>query len=596
MKSRLAVLAALACACLQAAPADPWCSPAALAASRDGRTLYVACATAKRVDVFDTGARKVVRRIPAPAPPAGLALSPDGRRLYVSCAAPASRVLLIDTKTGKAAGSIPAGHTAGAAVLSPDGALLYVCNRFDNDVSILDTAARKPLARVKAVREPLDAALTPDGKLLLVANAMPAGRADTGFIAAEISLIDTERRAPAGSIRLPNGSTGVRAIRISPDGRLACTTHLLSRYYLPTTQVERGWMQTNAFSLIDVPGKKLLATVLLDEIDRGAANPWAVAWSAGGTRLAITHAGTRELSLIDVPALLNKLAKQSAAGDLAFLVGLRKRIPLAAKGPRALALAGNRTWVAGYFSDTLEEIDLERPGAAPSPVTPLSQAPWSQVRKGEALFNDGSLCFQAWQSCASCHGFDARTDGLNWDLLNDGIGNPKNVKSLLLSHRTPPAMSEGVRETAEAGVRAGLRHILFAEPLEADAAAIDTYLKSLKPVPSPFLKNGKPTAAAARGRKLFQDARVGCAACHPPGLFTNLRAYDVGTRSKAGASAEFDTPTLVEIWRTAPYLHDGSAATLRDVLTTANRNGRHGRTSHLSPREIDDLVAWLLSL
>ena len=51
----------------------------------------------------------------------------------------------------------------------------------------------------------------------------------------------------------------------------------------------------------------------------------------------------------------------------------------------------------------------------------------------------------------------------------------------------------------------------------------------------------------------------------------------------------------VEIWRTAPYLHDGSAATLRDVLTRGNPNDQHGRTSQLDLQEIDDLVEYLLT-
>jgi cytochrome c peroxidase len=180
-------------------------------------------------------------------------------------------------------------------------------------------------------------------------------------------------------------------------------------------------------------------------------------------------------------------------------------------------------------------------------------------------------------------------DGLNWDLLNDGIGDPINTKSLLLAHRTPPSMSHAVRENAEAAVRAGLEHILFAERPESEAAAIDAYLKSLAPLPSPRLVNGKLAASAKRGRKLFFDARTGCASCHPKGLFTTLKAYDVG-------AGPLDTPTLIEIWRTAPYLHDGSAATLREVLTTANPHDRHGKTSHLSSAEIDDLVAYLESL
>jgi cytochrome c peroxidase len=50
------------------------------------------------------------------------------------------------------------------------------------------------------------------------------------------------------------------------------------------------------------------------------------------------------------------------------------------------------------------------------------------------------------------------------------------------------------------------------------------------------------------------------------------------------------------VYRTAPYLHDGSARTLRDVLTTCNKQDKHGKTSHLKANEIDDLVEFLKSL
>ena len=92
-------------------------------------------------------------------------------------------------------------------------------------------------------------------------------------------------------------------------------------------------------------------------------------------------------------------------------------------------------------------------------------------------------------------------DGFNWDLLNDGIGNPKNTKSLLLAYKTPPVMSLGVRTNAEAAVRAGLAHILFTQQPEEVPAAIYEYLKSLKPVPSPHLVHGKLSKAARRGQK-----------------------------------------------------------------------------------------------
>ena len=186
---------------------------------------------------------------------------------------------------------------------------------------------------------------------------------------------------------------------------------------------------------------------------------------------------------------------------------------------------------------------------------------------------------------------------MNWDLLNDGPGNPKNTKSLLLCSPTPPAMSLGVRTTAEQAVRSGLRHILFAKRPESEAVAIDAYLRSLQPMPSPRLKRGALTTSALRGKALFESARTGCSTCHPPGLSTDLQSYDVGTRGPYDkADGKFDTPTLVELWRTAPYLHNGSAATVRDVLTTGNPQDRHGKTSSLSRRQIEDLCAYLLSL
>ena len=132
--------------------------------------------------------------------------------------------------------------------------------------------------------------------------------------------------------------------------------------------------------------------------------------------------------------------------DLAFLVGIRTRVPLDGAGPRSLAVIGTELFVGDYFSDQIERIDLR---ARPLRAVPIALGPPARMtpaRRGEMLFNDATLSFQGWQSCASCHSDDARVDGLNWDLLNDGLGNPKNTKSLVWAHRTPPAMSTGVRD------------------------------------------------------------------------------------------------------------------------------------------------------
>lgn len=595
-------------------------SPAAIAATPDGAVLFIACATTNRVVAFDLGARRIVRTIPVPASPTGLAMSPDGARLFVTCAAPASTVCIVDPVTGRIVTSLPAGHTAMAPVLSTDGRTLFVCNRFDNTVAFYELTSGKVVARVAVPREPVAAALTPDGRRLLVANHLHPGRADLDYVAASVSVIDTTTRAVVREIQLPNGSGLLRDVRVSPDGHYAVVTHQLSRFQLPTTQVERGWINTNAVSLIDVRELRRINTVLLDSIDAGAANPWAAAWSADGRSFGVTHAGTHELSMVDFPALLARLARFSGesppgtAGvsdmasqkasevpdDLSFLVGLRRRIRLgdADRGPRALLLTGGKAYVANYFSDSLTIVDLAANGPAVESFALQAPAAPSLARRGEALFNDATICFQGWQSCASCHSSDARVDALNWDNLNDGIGNPKNAKSLLYAHQTPPSMWLRVRSDAETAVRAGLKFSMFAVRPEADAEALDEYLQSLDPIPSPRLVNGALSPAAERGKRIFLARTTGCAECHVPDRFyTDLASHDVGTAGRHDKAKDgFDTPTLIELWRSGPYLHDGTAATVRDVLTWRNRANRHGHTAHLTPTEIDQLVEFILSL
>ena len=539
---------------------------------------------------------------------------------------------MLDTRSGKTLATLPAGHTAMAPVLSPDGKTLFVCNRFNNDISLIDLATGKEQCRIPVQREPVAAAISRDGRFLLVANHLHTGPADAELVAAVVSVIDTAARKVIKELSLPDGSGVLNDLRVSLDGKYAVVTHLLPRFRLPATQLDRGWMNSNAATIIDLARMEILNTVLLDNIDRGAADPWGIAWSSNSATLIITHAGTHEISVIDFAATLARLAKVPATldtakpadpisasrvqtdvpNDLAFLVGVRQRIRLPQNdlGPRAAVLLGRKVYIANYFSDSLSLVDLAGPqpklqsiplsshSAAVGPGKPASPLDrMSLTRKGEFYFNDAGICFQGWQSCATCHPGQARVDGLNWDLLNDGIGNPKNTKSMLLAHATPPAMSMGVRDTAETAVRAGIQHILFTVQPEEVAAAINKYLKSLQPVPSPYLVNGQLSDSARRGEKLFKDRQVGCAVCHPPGLFTDLHTYDVGTRGRFDRPTDrFDTPTLVEGWRTAPYLHDGSAATMRDVLTTSNPLDKHGKTSHLTPQQIDDLAEYLLSL
>ena len=93
--------------------------------------------------------------------------------------------------------------------------------------------------------------------------------------------------------------------------------------------------------------------------------------------------------------------------------------------------------------------------------------------------------------------------------------------------------------------------------------------------------------------KLFEKA--GCGSCHRGRLCTDMQSYDVGTAMGLDKGRKFDTPTLIEVWRTAPYLYDGRAATVEDVLTKFNPEDRHGMTSNLTDGEIKDLAQFVLS-
>ena len=598
-----------ACAC--AASAQSYLSPEFLAPAPDGGA-YVTEATAARVAEVSRDGR-VVRQWPVAANPTGIAAG--GGFVYVTCGE-ANGELRKYAPDGKCVKTAAVGHSPCGPVLSKDGRTVYVLNRFLAQVTALDAEKMTVVKTVKALREPFAATLGAEGKLLFVANLLPYCASTNDVVAAAVSVVDT-RTFAVRHVMLPNGSTGVRGIASSPDGKSIYVTHTMGRYQLPTTQLERGWMNTAALSVFDGATGAYVNTVLLDDVDRGGANPWGVAVTADGRTLVVAHAGTCELSLIDRAALHDRLAKaakgESASGivksaedvpnDLAFLVSIRRRVLAGGNGPRGVLLSGRTAVTALYFEDAVSLFNLDDP-AARAKVIPLGPKPdlsRDRARRGEMLYNDGSMCFQQWQSCASCHP-DGRVDGLNWDLLNDGMGNPKQTRSELYNHVTPPTMITGIRKDMHACNAAGLIHIQFVTRPEEDVYCFDAYVEKMKPVPSPYLVNGKLSARAQRGEKLFVKAK--CAECHTPDkkapggepLWTDLKLYDVGVGAATETGRKFDTPTLAECWRTAPYLYDGRALTMEEVLTICNPNDKHGETSKLTPGQIKDLAEYVLSL
>jgi YVTN family beta-propeller protein len=587
--------------------AEDYLSPETLVTDSAGKTLYVAARTGKQVICVDVASGKVTKSLPVPGTPTGLAIGNTSNRLFVTDGQPQEKAG-DRSKDRCGSGRNSRGAHTRAPILSPDEKNLYVANRFNHDVVILNVENKQEVARIAVAREPIAMALTPDGKMLVVANHLSDMAGDGNVVTSQVTLIDTSANKVAKAIQLPNGSTGLRGVCVSPDGKFAYVTHILARYQLPTTQLERGWINTNALSIVDLKKQELLNTVLLDDVDLGAANPWGVVVSGDGKWICVAHAGTHEVSVIETQGLHDRLARVAAGekvsdassssedvpNDLAFLVGLRRRLKLEGNGPRGLAQVGSRVYAAQYFNDTIASINIlpdSQPDYQTIELGPKKEL--TEIRRGELNFHDASFCFQKWLSCVSCHP-DARTDSLNWDLLNDGMGNPKSAKSMLYAHVTPPALIKGIRPDAETAVRAGMKFTLFAIRPEEESRAMDAYLKSLEPVPSPRLVNGQLSEAAQRGKAVFEKAA--CNRCHTGDYFTDKRKYNIGTGIGMENGSEFDTPTLKEVWRTAPYLYDGRARTMKEVLTRYNKDDQHGLTSQLSEQELNDLEEYVLSL
>jgi cytochrome c peroxidase len=155
-------------------------------------------------------------------------------------------------------------------------------------------------------------------------------------------------------------------------------------------------------------------------------------------------------------------------------------------------------------------------------------------------------------------------------------------------------MITGIRATAESAVRSGIKFIQFSNRPEIDARDIDDYLRNLKPVESPFLVKGELSGKAKKGKRIFED--IGCLQCHSGKYYTDGNSYDVGTGIAPIQNNNFDTPTLIEIWRTSPYLNDGRAKTMKEVFTKFNTENKHGKTSNLTDKDLDNLIEYILSL
>ncbi len=250
------------------------------------------------------------------------------------------------------------------------------------------------------------------------------------------------------------------------------------------------------------------------------------------------------------------------------------------------------------------------------------------VLRGKQLFYDSKdprLAQEGYMSCASCH-LDGGHDGRVWDFtsLGEGMRNTIDLNGRGVGHG-PAHWTGNFDETQdfEGQIRDFARGMGFipndrfhqgsiAQPLGESKAGVSSdlddlaaYIASLTSTGiSPHREaGGALNEAAQAGREIFRQEN--CASCHGGSTFTDSASmvrHDVGTATDATGSRlgepldGFDTPTLRGLWKTAPYLHDGSAVTLKEVLVERDISGRHGHLFHRSSVEIEQLVAYLNSI
>lgn len=488
---------------------------------------------------------------------------------------------------------------------------IYVVNRFSGTVTVLSEDLATTIATIdlSAGKEPVAIATT-QGKIF-VACHLPSGKATDATVSADLFVINPETNQVTKKIELINGTGSVKDIAVSSDGNYVYMTNLFARYAYPTSQLDRGWINTNGITIVDAVNESVYAGVLLDSVEYGASNPWGidVIGSGADAKIVCAISGLAEISVVDETAMFAKLAKvqkgefdytlEQVVDHVEFSADISQRISIGGNGLREVLLADEDgeqfAYLTQYFDGTVTKVALAKDeyGERQQQLYMIGEqgAPTAE-RIGEILWYDGNYCYQAWESCASCHP-DARADGLNWDNLNDGLGNPKQAKSMMYSHRTPPEMITGARETAELAVRKGMQFIQFNTMEEKLLDCIDDYLKSLAPTQSPYLnRDGTLTESAERGKDLFEE--YNCASCHSGPYYTDLQMHTSSSLEldDTWENREFDTPSFVEIWRTAPYTFNGSCATMEEAVRYFVE--KSGKT--ITDEQVKDLSNYILSI
>ena len=392
----------------------------------------------------------------------------------------------------------------------------------------------------------------------------------------------------------------LQRIVVNPDGRTAVLPGLKAN-------MERGLVRDGLALTHETTARSEMRHVsLIGEVvpepafdNRDLAS--SAVYSPRGDWLYVAHIGAQIIDVLDPWTMQRAGGVQRIGHGVTGLVAFEDAVWANAEFDRSLVIA------EGSVAElrVVEAIDL---------LGDLDEVLDDEVLYGKKVFYgaaDRRMAADSYMSCASCH-LDGEHDGRTWDFTSRGEG-LRNTKALFgMSGEGPLHWSANFDEVQdfERDIRESMGGSGFIndndyvddpfgealEGLSPELDALAAYLRSLEPPVSPFASNPE-------GQAIFEAS--GCGECHYGERLTGssgeVRLFDVGTLTEESGArlgeelVGLDTPELVGLFHTAPYLHDGSAATLRERFDR-DPGGLHGDTSSLSEEQLQALEEYLLSL
>ncbi len=567
-------------------------SPVDLALAKDGTWLVTANETSNSVSLVETAEGEVVDELRCGTHPATVALCLDNRHVLVSCTHSGEVVLLeVGERKLTRKASISVGYEPVGVAVTPDGGTAYVGLSATGEVAEVDLTAAQVVRTIPVGQWPRYLAVSPDGSRLAVGCS-----GDN-----KIAVVDTT----SGQLLYEELLTG--GINI---GHLHCSSREPFVYFpwmvyrsnpITVGNIQRGWVLASRIGRVRLDGPAYREAISLDVPRKAVSDPHGLVVSGDERRLVVSAAGTHELLVYrraDLPFvgiggpgdLIDR--RLLADDDLFYRIEVGGR-PLG----MAMARDDRTVFVANYVKDCIQEVDIEarkvvreiRLGESPQP---------SLARRGMEIFYDGLRSLDQWYSCHSCH-YNGGVNAKAMDTMNDGSSfTMKTVLPLRHLQHTRPWTWHGWQTDLNDAMNKSFTSTMQGKPIsDDDARAVLEFLSTLPSPPNPFRHtDGSLTAAAGRGKTIFESDRAGCATCHSGPYFTDGEIHDVGLSSDGAPYEGFNTPSLLGVYRKVRFLHDGRATTLEAVLTGDHAPEKVAGEDSLSESELAALVAYLKSL